>query len=107
MVNLIFNLIAMVIEAFGAFNHLEKHLSCLFGLLYDFWGVFVMFCLRGCSTLGSTYTVALGYLGIHTPLLLCDGTLPELICLDLQMLRLTISSGQLEPNYSSFKLCCR
>ena len=30
----------MVIEAFGVFCRLGKCLYCLFGFVYDFWGVF-------------------------------------------------------------------
>ena len=37
------SLTAMVIEAFGAFNHLLKHLQCLFGLFYSIWGAFIIF----------------------------------------------------------------
>ena len=42
---LLLSLTSMVIKTFGAFFHLEKHLQRLFGLFYEFWGVFIMSCL--------------------------------------------------------------
>ena len=44
MVYLLPSLKITVIKAFGVFGHLEKHLQCLFGLFYDFWGVFITSC---------------------------------------------------------------
>ena len=57
-VNLLPSQMAMVIEAFGASSHLEKHLKFPFGLFYDFWGIFFTSCLQsgGCP-LGSTSTI--------------------------------------------------
>ena len=57
-ISLVSSLMAMVIEAFGVFSYLVKHLQCLFGLIYDFWDVFVISCFEsvGC-TLGSIYTI--------------------------------------------------
>ena len=61
--NLLSCLMAVVIKAFGVFGCLEKHLKYLFGLFYDFWGVFITSFLRndGC-TLGYTYTIGVNYL---------------------------------------------
>ena len=56
--------------------------------------------------LESIYSISFG-LKKCTPLLLCIGTLLKLLCLNLQLLSWTFSSGQLEPNYFLFKLCCR
>ena len=57
-VNFLPSLIATVIKALGAFGCLGKNLQYLFDLFYNFWGVFVPFCLSsGGCTLRSTYTI--------------------------------------------------
>ena len=56
--------------------------------------------------MGFTYTIGF-WLEKYTPLLFFIGTLPKFLCLDLWLLSQTISSGQLEPDYCFFKLCCR
>ena len=59
-VNLLLSQIKIIIEALGAFNYLGKHLLCLFSLLYDFRGVFIIYYLEsGGCTLDSIYTVRL------------------------------------------------